>query len=204
LTSEGDNVSKISNAIRMALMLSSGRKYSIDELSSELEVSHRMIRTYKDELEKAGIYIDSIRGQYGGYVLDRSVAIPNSKFIKNDTELLEDIIRDTSDENKKQLIRNFLNKVNSFYLLNKQESSELIENALSKYNIISKAIKEKRKLQIVYYSYNKGENERIIRPYDMFLFQNGWGLAAFCEKKQDFRHFELNRISNINIINDYF
>jgi predicted DNA-binding transcriptional regulator YafY len=33
--------------------LSSGRKYSISELAEKLEVTPRMIRVYKDEIEQA-------------------------------------------------------------------------------------------------------------------------------------------------------
>lgn len=29
-----------------------------------------MIRQYKNELEEAGIYIDSVTGKYGGYKID--------------------------------------------------------------------------------------------------------------------------------------
>ena len=56
----GGFVSKISNVLTMLQLLQSGRKYSISELSNELEVSERMIRVYKEDLEKAGIYIDTI------------------------------------------------------------------------------------------------------------------------------------------------
>ena len=45
-------MSKISNVLTMLEYLSSGRKYSISELSEKLEVSPRMIRVYKDEIEK--------------------------------------------------------------------------------------------------------------------------------------------------------
>ena len=47
-------MSKLSNTLLMIEYLSSGKKYSIKELSELLEVSPRMIRVYKDELEKAG------------------------------------------------------------------------------------------------------------------------------------------------------
>ncbi|MCI8547400.1 MAG: transcriptional regulator, partial [Bacilli bacterium] len=50
-------MSKISNVITMLNLLSNGKKYSIDELSKILEVTPRMIRIYKNELEKSGIYI---------------------------------------------------------------------------------------------------------------------------------------------------
>ena len=47
----GGFMSKISNVLTMLQLLQSGRKYSINELSNELEVSERMIRVYKEDLE---------------------------------------------------------------------------------------------------------------------------------------------------------
>ena len=44
-------MSKVSNVLTMIELLNSGRKYSIKELSQELEVSERMIRVYKEELD---------------------------------------------------------------------------------------------------------------------------------------------------------
>ena len=69
-------MSKISNVLTMLEYLSSGRKYSIEELAEKLEVSPRMIRVYKDEIEKAGIYIETIKGRYGGYVLKQNINVP--------------------------------------------------------------------------------------------------------------------------------
>ena len=73
--------SKISNILLMLQYLQNRRKYSIKELSERLEISPRMIRQYKSELEYAGIYIETIYGPYGGYVLNQDVKIPE-KFIK--------------------------------------------------------------------------------------------------------------------------
>lgn len=75
-------MSKISNVILMLQYLENGRKYNIKELADKLEVSERMIRVYKEELEKAGIYIDTLMGPYGGYVLNQKVRIPTRKFSK--------------------------------------------------------------------------------------------------------------------------
>ena len=72
-------MSKISNVISMLQILSSGRKYSINDLANTLEVTPRMIRIYKEELEKAGIFIDTIRGPYGGYVLNQKIYLPKKE-----------------------------------------------------------------------------------------------------------------------------
>ena len=50
-------MSKVSNVLTMLQLLQSGRKYSISELASILEVSERMIRVYKEDLENP-LYLD--------------------------------------------------------------------------------------------------------------------------------------------------
>lgn len=72
-------MSKLSNTLLMLRILSDGRRHSINELSSALEVTQRMIRVYKEDLEKANIYVDTIRGPYGGYILNQTVYIPKQE-----------------------------------------------------------------------------------------------------------------------------
>ena len=199
-------MSKISNVITMLELLSSGRKYSINELSNKLEVTPRMIRVYKEELEKSGIYIDTIMGPYGGYVLNQSVRLPLRKFKSADYKLLDKYIKNENDKELKEKLVLLQDKVRGVYIGSKQEDAELNlkDETSKKYNVLTRAIKEKRKVKILYYSYNKGENERIIDPAEMFLFQDGWYCAAFCERRQDIRHFELKRIIKYELLNEKF
>lgn len=199
-------MSKISNVITMLELLNTGKKYSIKELSEQLEVSERMIRVYKEELEKAGIYIDTIMGPYGGYILNQSIRMPLRKFKMKDTKILDKYIKEEKNiENKNELIL-LQDKIKGVYIGSKQESVELNlkDETLKKYNILTRAIKEKRKVKILYYSYGKGENERVIDPAEMFLFQDGWYCAAFCELKKDIRHFELKRIINYELLEEKY
>ena len=194
-------MSKISNVILMLQYLSNGRKYSVKELSEKLEVTPRMVRMYKDELEKAGIYIDTIMGPYGGYVLNQSIKIPKRKFKLSDYKFLKDL--DVAPEYKDQLMV-IADKVHGVYFDSKDESIELKDDTRNYYNIFTKAIKEKRKVKIDYYSYVHGVQERVVHPLDLFLYNTGWGCAAYCEKKNDLRHFELKRINNIEVLQEKF
>ncbi len=161
----GDKMSKISNVLVMLQLLQNGKKYSIKELSEKIEVSERMIRKYKEELEYAGIYIETIRGPYGGYVLNQNIRIPQKPI-------------------RKELIK-----------LNNKEY----------YNILSKCINNRIKCYIEYYSKEHDKiTKRTIQPYDLIVFDNEWGVAAYCEKKQEIRHFYLNRISKLEICNERF
>jgi len=194
-------MSKISNVILMMQYLENGRKYTIKELAEKLEVSERMVRVYKEELEKAGIYIDTIMGPYGGYVLNQSIRIPTRKFSKADYEFLKGL--DVSDDNKEQL-EIIADKVHGIYFDSKNENLELSNETRGYYNILTRAIKEKRKVLINYYSYVHGNQDRVIHPLDMFLYNSGWGCAAYCEKKKDLRHFELKRINEIKLLDEKF
>ncbi len=46
-------MSKISNCLLILEYLENGWKYNIKELAEKLEVSERMVRSYKEELEKS-------------------------------------------------------------------------------------------------------------------------------------------------------
>ena len=199
-------MSKISNVITMLELLESGRKYSIKELSDKLEVSERMIRVYKEDLEKAGIYIDTIMGPYGGYVLNQSVRMPVRKFKMKDAKLLDRYIKNEKDKGIKDELILLQDKIKGVYIGSKQEEKELNlkDETGKKYNLLTRAIKEKRKVKILYYSYGKGENERVIDPAEMFLFQDGWYCAAYCELRKDMRHFELKRIINYELLDEKY
>lgn len=198
---KGFNMSKISNVLLMLQYLNSGRKYSVLELSEKLEVTPRMVRLYKEELEKAGIYIDTIMGPYGGYVLNQSIKIPKRKFKLSDYNFLKNL--DVSSEYKDQLMV-IADKVHGVYFDSKDEIVELKDDIRSYYNIFTRAIKEKRKVKIDYYSYVHGVQERVVHPLDLFLYNTGWGCAAYCELKNDLRHFELRRISKIELLEEIF
>ena len=197
---------KVSNTITMLELLSTGKKYSVNELANLLEVTNRMVRFYKEELEKAGIYVDTIMGPYGGYVLNQNIRIPVRKFKLKDSKLLDKYINEEKDSKKQQELIILKDKINGIYKGSQKEEKELNlkEETLSKYNLIMRAIKEKRKVKILYYSYNKGENERVIDPIEMFLFQDGWYVAAYCELRKDIRHFELKRIIKYELLEEKY
>lgn len=158
-------MTKLSNTIMLLRLLQNGKKYSIKELSEKIEVSPRMIRQYKNELECSGIYIESIRGPYGGYYLNQNVKLPEN-----------------------------MNKPLSIRVENKET-----------YNILNKAINSKNKCYIEYYSKeHDNKTKRIIRPYELIVLDNEWGVAAFCENKQEIRHFYLNRIIKIELLNEKY
>ncbi|MBR0426795.1 MAG: WYL domain-containing protein [Clostridia bacterium] len=77
-------MSKIANMLNMLQILKDKKIHSLASLAEDIEVSERMIRQYKTELEQAGIYLKSYTGKYGGYQL-----YENSNFLKIENEVKE-------------------------------------------------------------------------------------------------------------------
>lgn len=186
-------MSKLSNELLMLKYLNNGRKYSLNELAEYLEVSKRMVRTYKEDMEKAGIFIETIKGPYGGYILRNYSYLPSGVFTEEDVALLE-------RTNTKKNLTNIIKKVKSLTLENKTP----LDTKSSTYKIISKAIKEKRKVKITYYTEGKGRKERVIHPFHIIYYGDSFGCAAYCETKQDLRHFTFNRMEKIELLNEYY
>ena len=46
--------------------------------------------------------------------------------------------------------------------------------------------------------------ERTIHPYDLILIGNEWGVAAYCEVKDEIRHFYINRIKKIELLENFY
>ena len=77
-------MSKVANMLNMLQILKDKNIHSISSLAERLEVSERMIRQYKLELEQVGIYLKSYTGRFGGYQLNE-----NSNFLKIENEVKE-------------------------------------------------------------------------------------------------------------------
>ena len=199
-------MAKLSNLIMMINLLKNGRKYSIKELSEKLEVSERTIREYKLFLEEAGIYIETLRGPYGGYVLKRDVNLPKIDFNQNDIELLKIVIPNIKGVNLIEKVHNLSNKINNCIIEENNRNVKLIadENELKVYNTISKALKHNYKLKIKYYNIQHGNSIRTIYPLALYLFQNEWWCSSYWEEKDDMRQFHLKRILNAEIIEETF
>ena len=92
-------------------------------------------------------------------------------------------------------------------VMNKIKISSDIEEEKSKYFLIgntvdktelyfnlNEAISEKKSLKILYRNLNQEWQERVIHPLQMFCYGSKLYVTAFCELRDDIRHFEVDRI----------
>lgn len=200
-------MSKVANMLNMVQILKDGKVHSLQSLAKELEVSVRMIRQYKVELEQAGIYIDSNTGKYGGYKLEQELNKIDIGLTQNEINILEDMMSGLEKEEKDILL-----KIKEAYIKNKQkqdkkklkdikeQSKELTEI----YQVVRKAINEKRKMKITFYSVNSGMTKRIIHPAELFEYIDEWYVAAFCELRNEIRLFKLEDIREYKLLEENY
>lgn len=212
-------MSKVANMLNMVLYLSHHDRVKIKELSEFLEVNPRMIRLYKNELEQVGIYIDSKKGRYGGYVLNKQKMIKNFGLTFDEINAFNMAEKYLNQEESFPYMKEFiqgLQKINHEvpeHLLNTRKveiKSKGKQNAFRKkedknLESIYSAIIKKQKLKVRYYSLSSDETkERTIHPYVVIFYSGFAYLIAFCEKRQKVLNFKVIRIESIEYINEKF
>ena len=66
------------------------------------------------------------------------------------------------------------------------------------------AIRERRRVHIVYDALDGEASERDLRPLGLYHWGKVWTLAAWCELRTDFRNFRADRIAAIADCGDTF
>ena len=193
---------KFSNMLFMIDLLNTVNKYSIKELSQKLGVTERMIRYYKEELENNGIFIESFKGPNGGYfMLDR---VKNYiSFNKYDVQLLENIseVLEKSNFPFMKSYKDLLEKVKNMYSIAEEKSKFIVDiKSLDNneiFNIVKSSIKKQEAINIEYRNIDGTISKRTIHPLQLFNYKDINYVTAYCELRKDIRHFEIERIENI-------
>ena len=190
-------MSKISKNIKMLDILSSGRKYTCKQLAKMLEISPRMVRLYKDELEKEGIYIETFLGKDGGYQLRSEIELPSILFNQYDIEIIDNIMKNCINEEELHNLINLKQKIVHYCKLVNNEEDFLENDKKEILDDIKKSIIGQQSIQIEYFS--KGtKKQRVIYPKQIYKFENLIMIVAqYSEDKNDIRHLNLNRINKI-------
>lgn len=196
--------------LKMIKILKDEKIYNMKDIAEKIEISPRMVKQYKNELEQAGIYIESKRGINGGYSLNKElnnidIGLTYQELIKlkeieqyfNDDQDFKKIIGKIIESYEKNINESDLKKINKIQELGKINLKDI-------YLSLRKAINRKNKVKIKYYSNDSGLNDRVIHPAEMFYYLEEWYVAAFCEKRNAIRLFKLNDIQEYEILDDKY
>jgi len=212
-------MSHVGNAIKMYMLLHKNGKMKISEIASKLELDDRTVRRYKDDLELAGIYIDSETGKYGGYTLRNDnfllgLNISNREMYS--LQLVERYLKDSQHIAAKD-ISSLVIKVNAANSVKNDDkvnlynhmAKEIVSNTdpefeRKKFLDIHEAALLRKKVRIDYTSLNSGRKKRIVRPYATLEYKNDLYFIGYCESKQEILDFKICRINDYEILNETF
>lgn len=196
--------------LKMIKILKDEKIHNMKDIAEKIEISPRMVKQYKNELEQAGIYIESKRGINGGYSLNKElnnidIGLTYQELMKlkeieqyfNENQDFKKIIGKIIESYEKNINEADLKKINRI-----QELGKI--NLKDTYLSLRKAINRKNKVKIKYYSNDSGLNDRVIHPAEMFYYLEEWYVAAFCEKRNAIRLFKLNDIQEYEILDDKY
>lgn len=193
---------KIANMLYMIDLLNTGNIYTLKELSEKIGVTKRMIRYYKDEICNNGIEIESFKGPNGGYFMIDEIKNYTS-INKYDIQLLDNAKHFLSENNFKYVDKyeEFLDKAKKMYSIYEEKSKYIANVDTTSSDVIEKIIKsaisKNEKVDIVYNNVDGSQHRRIIHPLYLFKYKENYYVTAFCELRNDIRHFEIKRIVNI-------
>lgn len=193
---------KIANMLYMIDLLNTGNIYTLKELSEKIGVTERMIRYYKDEICNNGIAIESFKGPNGGYFMIDEIKNYTS-INKYDIQLLDNVKHFLSENNFKYVDKyeEFLDKAKKMYSIYEEKSKYIANIDTTSADVIEKIIKsaisKNEKVDIVYNNVDGSQHRRIIHPLYLFKYKENYYVTAFCELRNDIRHFEIKRIVNI-------
>ena len=186
------------------------------EIADRFNISIRTV--YRDirALENAGIPIGSEPGV--GYYLVPGYSLPPVMFTDEEANALllgEKLIEGMSDKSISKEFKSAMYKIKAILDSSSKMNLEFLENSIKVYNPrkkqishivkIQKAILGQKKLQIDYYSFYSEENTtRIINPIGLYYYSNSWHLIAFCNLRNDYRDFKVERIKKIIKTSDSF
>lgn len=190
------------------------RAVTAKEIAERLEVSERTI--YRDirDLVASGTPIEGAAGV--GYTLRAGYDLPPLMFGEEEIEALvlgARVVAAFGDAKLARAASSVLSKVEA--VLPKRLKPKLRESPLfapraperrtsDALAVVRAALASREKLRIAYEREDGAPSERLVWPLGAFFWGHAWTITAWCELREDFRNFRLDRIRSIERTGETF
>jgi len=184
-------------------------------LAHELEVTERTIYRDIQDLSLSGV---PVRGEAGvGYALASDYDLPPLMFTDEELTAITlgaRLVESWSDNDLAQAAKSAIRKIQAVVPERLQDRFEK-ENLLSPFRQIEHDVAANmasirlatdscNKLCISYHSLQDEVTKRTVRPLAMFFWGSVWTLGAWCELRENYRTFRVDRIEDLQVLQDKF
>ena len=186
-----------------------------ESLAFELDVSVRTI--YRDiaDLSLSGV---PIIGEAGvGYMMDKNYVLRPLMFEVDELDALmlgAQMVGSWGDVELAKSARKAIDKISA--ILPESLKAEMLSTIISSYpsqaktvitidfSALRKALRAKKLVEFHYTTEDNRNSLRRIRPLCLAFFGPVWVITGWCELRQDFRNFRLDRMNGLTITEDVF
>lgn len=183
-------------------------------IAEHLEVSLRTIYRDMDDLSASGV---PIRAEAGvGYALEKGFDLPPLMFTRDELEALiagARLVGGWGDAALKKASAAALEKIEQVLphtLRSRADLALFAPDFLSNDRLwepmadLRRALREKRKFSLSYTTEAGKQSTRVLRPLGLYYWGRVWTLVAWCELRDDFRHFRIDRMRDWQVLPDSF
>jgi predicted DNA-binding transcriptional regulator YafY len=184
-------------------------------LAQRLEVSERTIYRDVADLQLQGVPLEGEAGM--GYRLGAGFDLPPMMFTHDEAKALVASVRMAQawlDPALATSAEDALGKILSVLPVEARVAAEalavyaphggLSEPAQRTLQTLREAAQERRKVFLNYRDVSDQPSERTVRPLGCFYWGKVWTLAAWCEHRNDFRSFRVDRVTYVRQLEDRF
>lgn len=184
------------------------RVITAQRLAQELEVSERTIYRDIQDLSLSGVPIMGEAGQ--GYRILRGYQLPPLMFTEEELEALllgARMVRVWTDKGLARAAHQALQKIE--HIIPDKLKPELARQEMvvpdfpmegqagEQLMIVRRAIKNQHKISFRYKRKDSEKSNRTVQPLGLFYWGKVWTLVAWCELRDAFRNFRLDRMTKI-------
>jgi len=213
-------MNRIDRLNAILIQLQGKRIVKAQEIADRFDISLRTV--YRDirALEESGVPIGAEAGV--GYFLEANYHLPPVMFTNDEASALlfgEKLVGKMSDDKIKTDFCSALYKVKAILKPSDKDYLERLHDRVEVYNYssmgnrfqqlylneVQQALVNKQVLEIEYESkYAEGPGVRKVEPIGLCNYGSRWHLLAWCQLRQDYRDFRLDRINKLQVSRENF
>jgi len=196
-------------------LLRTHKSITAQKMSQRLEVSERTIYRDMQDLSLSSVPIISVTGV--GYSIDPAYSLPPITFNEDELEALllgARMVQSWSDRKMAAEATRVIEKIECILPDNLKQSLQSQEILVPAFHIFSdvaellpglrSAIKQRNKINLDYKRADGQASTRIIWPLGLFFWGKVWTLVAWCEIRNDYRQFRIDRIQQYKTEDVFF
>ncbi|MBV7300199.1 helix-turn-helix transcriptional regulator [Enterovibrio paralichthyis] len=199
------------------LTLLRSKRYAVTAkaLAEELSVSERTIYRDIQSLQLSGVPIEGEAGI--GYLLGKGSHLPPLMFTEEEMMAIElgmRMVRAWSDKRLAAASESASRKIHSVLPETLKAQIDAFPLAVPAFHIetacadhaelLRLATADKRKVRIDYQTGEGKSTQRIIHPLGQVFWGKVWTLVAWCELRDEYRNFRVDRVQHCCVLEEYF